>query len=116
MSDDRVFTKSECVGIEDLQTEFLNLRIGEQIPRLQISQIRKVINETKQDNLPGVNYKYIIETKDKKVLKVNSWILWKKIAAVLREAGKIEVDLELKHTGIEEYSVRVVEHLSDHWM
>jgi tRNA A37 threonylcarbamoyladenosine dehydratase len=108
MSEDRVFSKSENVGLEDLQTEFLNLRIGEEVPRLQISQIRRVINETKQDNLPGVDYKYIIETKDKKVLKVNSWILWKKIAAVLREAGKIDVDLELRHTGMEEYSVRIV--------
>lgn len=108
MSNDRVFSKSENVGLEDLQSEFVNLRIGEEIPRLQISRIRRVINETKQDNLPGVDYKYIIETKDKKVLKVNSWILWKKIAAVLREAGKIDVDLELRHTGMEEYSVRIV--------
>lgn len=106
--EDRVLTKSEIIGVEDLQSEFLSLRIGEEIPRLRISQVRKVINETKQDNLAGVDYKYIIETKDKKILTVNSWILWKSIAAVLREAGSIDVDLELKHTGFEEYSIRVV--------
>jgi len=108
MSEDRVLSKSEVVGIEDLQTEFLSLRVGEEIPRLEIKEIRKITNKTKQDNLPGVDYKYIIETKDRKVLKVTSWILWKKIAAALREAGKTEADLELKHTGIEEYSVRVI--------
>ena len=106
--EERVLTKSQIIGVEDLQNEFLSLRVGEEIPRLRISQIRKVINETKQDNLAGVDYKYIIETKNKKILKVNSWILWRSIAAALREAGSIDVDLELKHTGFEEYSVKVI--------
>ena len=108
MSDDRVLTQSEILGLDDLQSEFLTLRVGEDIPRLQIKQIRKVSNKNTEYNLPGVDYKYLIETRDKKVLMVTSWIVWKKIAAVLREAGKIEVDLELRHTGIEEYSIRVI--------
>jgi len=108
MDEDRVFTKSEPVDIEDLQTEFLNLRIGEEIPRLEIKEIRKIINKSKQDNLSGVDYKYIIETKDRKILKVNSWILWTKIRAALQKAGRIDADLELKHIGIEEYSIRVI--------
>ena len=108
MTDERVLTEEELVTIQGLQDEFLNLRVGEEIPRLQILRIRRITNKTKEDNLPRVDYKYIIETKDKKVLRVGSWALWKKIAAALREAGKIEVDLELKHPAVEEYSVRVI--------
>ena len=108
MTDERIITEEEVLTIEDFQDEFLNLRVGEEIPRLQISRIRKVVNKTKNDNLSGVDYKYIIDTRDKKLLKVNAWVLWRKIVAVLREAGKIEVDLELKHLAVEEYEVRVI--------
>ena len=108
MDQDRIITQSEIVGIEDLGTDFLSLRVGEEIPRLEIRQIRKVINRSKQDNLSGVDYKYIIETKDNKVLTVNSWILWKNIAAALQEAAQVEATLQLRHTGFEEYSVRVI--------
>ena len=100
--------RSETISMDDLQTDFLSLRVGEEIPQLQISEIRKVINSTKQDNLSGVDYKFIIETKNKKILTVNSWILWKKIAAALQQAGRIQADLEVKHTGFEDYSVRVI--------
>jgi hypothetical protein len=105
---ERIPTESEIIDIEDLETDFLTLRIGEEIPRLRIKQIRKVINKSKQDNLPGVDYKFIIETRDKKLLMVNSWVLWKKISAVLRKAGRIDVDLELRHLGLEDYSVKVI--------
>ncbi len=108
MDNDRVFTQTDVVSIEDLQTEFLSLRVGEDIPQLEIRQIRKITNKNKEDNLAGVDYKYIIETKDNKILMVNSWVLWKKIAAALREAGQIGAKLELRHTGIEEYSIRVL--------
>jgi tRNA A37 threonylcarbamoyladenosine dehydratase len=104
----RIITQEKILAIEDLQNEFLNLRVGEEIPRMQIKRIRKIINKQKQDNLAGVDYKYLIETKDNKLLKVNSWALWKKIAAALKEAGKIEVDLELKHPAVEQYEVRVI--------
>lgn len=102
------FTKIEIVDIEDIQTEFLSLRIGEEIPSLEIKQIRKIINEAKEDNLPGVNYKYIIETTNKKILTVNSWILWKNISSALKKAGKIKATLKLRHNGIEDYSVQVI--------
>lgn len=108
MPKERTLTKCEEVGLEDLQSDFLSLRVGEEIPRLEIASIRKLTNKTKQDNLSGVDYKYIIESKDKKVLRVNSWLLWKKIAAVLKEAGQIRVVLELKHPAIEDYRVRVL--------
>jgi len=102
MENERTMAKTEIMNLDDLQTDFLSLRIGEEIPSLRIKQIRKIINQTKQDNLPGVDYKYIIETEDNKILTVNSWILWKQIASVLREAGKINVTLELKHNGVED--------------
>ena len=108
MSEEAVTAHEEILTAEDLQDEFLSLRVGEEIPRLQISRIRKVINKTKNDNLSSVDYKYIIETEDKKLLKVNTWVLWRKIAAVLREAGKVEVDLEIKHPAVEEYHVRLI--------
>ena len=100
--------RSEAIGIHDLQTEFLSLRIGEEIPRLEIKEIRKLTNAGKPDNLPGVHYKYHIETHDGKILTVNSWVLWKKIATTLREAGRIETSLLLKHVGREEYTVKVL--------
>lgn len=108
MDEEFIQSKSEIVNLDDLQSDFLTLRIGEEIPRLNIKQIRKVINKTKQDNLSGVDYKYLIETKNNKILKVNSWVLWNKIASVLKEAGSTEVDLEIKHSGMEDYSVRVI--------
>lgn len=108
MTEDRVLTRSEILCLEDLTTEFLSLRVGEEILRLEIQEIRKVINRNKQDNLAGVDYKYIITTKDNKVLRINSWLLWKKIAAALQEAGTIQAVLKLRHTGIEEYSVKVL--------
>ena len=92
MNDERVTSEEEILTAEDFQNEFLSLRVGEEIPRLQISRIRKVVNNTKNDNLSSVDYKYISETEDKKLLKVNHWVLWRKIAAGLREAGKVEVD------------------------
>ncbi|MBN4081219.1 hypothetical protein JYT44_02520 [Caldithrix abyssi] len=103
-----IITEEEIIRIEDLQTEFLSLKVGEEIPELQIKRIRKIINPTKQDNLPGVDYKYIIETEDNKILKVGTWILWKKIKAALRNAGKIEAVLHLDHPAVEEYVVSVV--------
>lgn len=101
-------SRSESVGLGDLQTEFLSLRIGEVIPRLEIKEIRKLSHSSKTDNLPSVDYKYLIEARDGKVLTVSSWTLWKKIAAALKDAGTIEAVLELKHLGREDYSVRVL--------
>ncbi len=101
--------KTNILGFEDLQVDFLSLRIGEEIPRLEIREIRKITNSRKPDNLPGVNYKYVIESTDGKLLTVNSWVLWNRIAAVLREAGTIEATLELKHHGREDYEINIVD-------
>ncbi|MCK5125543.1 MAG: hypothetical protein KAR42_04745 [candidate division Zixibacteria bacterium] len=101
-------TKTEIVDIADLQTDFISLRIGEEIPRLEIAKIRKIINNSKQDNLSGVDYKYLIDTKNGKLLKVNSWILWKHITAAIQKAGTINTTLNLVHSGIEQYTVKVI--------
>ena len=108
MEDKIITSTSETVEFENIQTDFLNLRIGEEIPYLEIKQIRKITNKNKQDNLSSVNYKYLIESHDNKILKVNSWSLWNKIKAALLEAGKLDVALNLKHIGIENYSVKVI--------
>ena len=108
MTEDNILTKTEIIEFNNLQTDFLNLRIGEEIPTLQIKQIRKIINSQKDDNLPGVDYKYLIETNDNKILKVNSWILWNQISSVLHKAGTINSTLYLRHNGFEDYSIRVI--------
>lgn len=100
--------RSNVLGIEDLNSEFLSLRIGEEIPRLEIECIRKLTNSSRGDNLPGTDYKYLIETRDGKVLTVNSWVLWKKIASVLKDAGTIEATLQLKHLGREDYIIKLL--------
>ena len=101
-------TDSEIVKVEDFQSMFLSLRIGEKIPRLQIKEIRKITNPSKQDNLSRVNYKYIIESTEGKLLTVNSWVLWKAISAAIREAGTIQATLELVHLERESYTVKVI--------
>ncbi|MEZ5357201.1 MAG: hypothetical protein R3F48_00130 [Candidatus Zixiibacteriota bacterium] len=108
MTDNHIETKIKNVSIEDIGTGYYTLRIGEQIDCLQIKTIRKVTNSKKTDNLAGVDYKYIIESTEGKILVVNSWVLWKKIAAVLKEAGKISATLRLQHTGFEQYSVHII--------
>ena len=100
--------RSEVIGIEDLHSEFLSLRIGEEIPRLEIRSIKKLTNSDRADNLASTNYKYLIEARDGKVLTVNSWVLWKKIAAALKDTGTIEATLKLEHHGREDYRVEVL--------
>lgn len=101
-------TNVERIDLDDLTSEFLTLRVGESIPRLEIAEIRKITNPNKPDNLPGVDFKYIIESRDGRILRVNTWALWKQIAAALRQAGTIQTTLELHHPGVEHYSVRLV--------
>lgn len=108
MTDFEIQPRSETLGMDDLQTEFLSLKVGEEIPKLQVKEIRKVINSNKENNLSGVDFKYIIESTDQKVLMVNSWALWKKIAAAIQDAGSMNITLEVMHLGVAEYSVRVV--------
>lgn len=108
MIDEALLTNSETIGMGDLVSDFLTLRIGEEISRLDIKRIKKITNETKQDNLPGVDYKYLIETREGKLLKVNSWILWKSISAKLREVGRINATLYLRHNDVEDYTINVI--------
>ena len=106
MDSNSFFSRTDPVDISDLQSNFLSLRIGEEIPMLDIKEIKKITNPSKEDNLPGTDFKYLIETRDNKILMVNSWILWKSISQVLREVGRIQTRLYLKHTDREKYTVR----------
>ncbi|MCP4603477.1 MAG: hypothetical protein GY847_23655 [Proteobacteria bacterium] len=106
--DKPISSDPQKVGIDSLDSKFLSLRIGESIPRLEIKEIRKVSGQDGTDNLSGVDYKYLIETTDQKLLTVNAWALWNKIAAALRQAGHTNVVLELKHPSSGEYAVRLV--------
>ena len=106
MNSEKPVPRSEIVNFDDLNTNFLSLKIGEEIPRLEIKEIRKVTNPQKQDNLPSVDYKYIIESADNKILTVNSWSLWRAIKAAVQKAGKVNVILELRHNGTDDYAVR----------
>lgn len=99
---------SERIEFENLNSEFLSLRIGESIPKLEISQIRKLTNPGKEDNFKGADYKFLIESTDHKLLKVNSWTLWRKISDCLKKAGKVQVTLTLAHLGINDYRVELV--------
>ena len=96
------------LSIDDLNSNFLSLRIGEKIPRLQIREIRKITNPNREDNLSSVNYRYIIESVDSKLLTVNTWSLWRKISAALKEAGKVQATLELEHIDVDNYSVKLL--------
>lgn len=108
MKERNTATNSKNIDIQDLKTQFLSLRIGEEIPRLEIKQIRKITDPTSDNNLSGVDYKYLIEAADGKILTINTWSFWKKISAILQKAGKIQVTLELKHPDVDDYRVRIV--------
>lgn len=107
MKNENNLTKSEIVEINDIKPDFLSLKIGETIPKLEIKLIRKISNASRDDNLSGVDYKYFIETNDNKVLTVNSWILWNSIAKILKEAGTIRTTLYLEHLDREKYIIRL---------
>ena len=108
MTEETGLTKSEDIGITDLQRRFLSLRVGEEIPKLEIAKIRKVTGGRIQDHLSGVDYCYVVESKEHRLLKITSWALWRKVAAALRQAGKTQVVLRLNHRGVGEYDVEVV--------
>ena len=44
MSADNIISKSESICFEDLNNDYYNLRIGEEIPRLEIKEIKKITN------------------------------------------------------------------------
>lgn len=100
---------SEPVGYGDLASEFLSLRIGEEIRRLTVREIRKVTSPQRQDNLPGTDYRYHLISDEGRVLTVSSWTLWKAIRGALQKAGRINVSLRLVHHGRQHYDVSVVQ-------
>lgn len=105
----RPATERELVSIDQLSPAFLSLRVGENIPRLRIKEIRKVTNPGAEDNLSGVSFKYFIESRDNKVLKVSVWTLWKLISGAITKAGRLQCDLEIRHPAAGEYVVRLLD-------
>ncbi len=102
---------SEELSILDLNlnNQYYTLRVGETIPELKVAKLKRIKNKDKQDNLPGADYKYVLECKEGKALFINSWALWRSVSSALRKAGTIQTTLELSHPGIDDYRVRVIE-------
>lgn len=90
-------------------SQYYTLRLGETISRLKIAKVKRITNKDKQDNLPGADFKYIIESDEGKALVVSSWALWRAITAAIDETGLIQTTLELSHLGVNDYRVRVIE-------
>lgn len=101
--------RSEKINPDNLGSKFLTLRVGEEILAFEVKDIRKVTNSAAQNNLYGVDYRYVMENQDGKLLTVSSWVFWRQVLAALKQAGKSKnVVLELKHLDVGKYSVRVV--------
>jgi len=107
MSEFDTQAREEQVGLGDLDLKFLTLRIGEEIERLEIKEIRRVVDSNAADNLSGVDFKFIVESKDKKLLRINSWALWNKLREVLKKAGTIQSTVSMEHTGVGLYEVEL---------
>ena len=99
---------TENVEINDLYPDFYSLRIGEEIPRLEIKQIRKITNSENTNNLAGVDFKYYIYSTENKILSVNSWVLWNAIVKALKTTDSIKQTLSLKHLDQKQYEVKVI--------
>jgi hypothetical protein len=93
----------------NLNNQYYTLRIGESIPALKVAKLKRIKNKDKSDNLPGADYKYLLESEEGKALMINSWTLWRSVSAALRKAGTIQATLELSHSGIDDYHVRALE-------
>ena len=102
-------SKVNRVSVDDLNSSFISLRIGEKIAKFEVKEIRKITNPSRQDNLSKVNYRYILESTEGKLLTVNSWVLWREISAALRQARTIQAVLELEHIDFEKYEVKVLD-------
>ncbi len=100
--------KTENIELNDLYPDFYSLRIGEEIERLEIKQIRKVTHSESDNNLAGVNYKYYIESTENRILSVNSWVLWNTIVKALKTADSVKQTLSIKHLAQKQYEVKVI--------
>lgn len=99
---------NHSVSFDDIKNKYYSLRIGETIPALSIKKIRKVSNPDDPYNLAGVDYKYHIIGDDEQILTVNSWVLWNKIAKLIKQEKTIHLTLTLHHSGHKEYDVSIV--------
>jgi len=99
----------ENIDMTEFQTNYLTLRIGEEIPQLQVKEIKKLTNPNSSNNLPGVDYKFLIVCVSDCVLTVNSWVFWNTLKRVIKEHGEIPKILSLKHPAEKVYEISVVE-------
>lgn len=96
------------VTIEDLTTQYHNLRVGE-VVELTVKTFQKVDNVGEKFALSGETFRYEIRDIDNKVLSVNSWKLFGELRTAFKNAGKIAgTKLKIQHTGTGTYVVEVV--------
>lgn len=98
----------EPVLLQDLETSYLSLSIGE-FQELTIAKIEKIVGGPDEFNLSGTDYKYEIISTEGKILSINAWSLWNSLRSALREAKRIEgIKVKVEHTGKGQYSVKVI--------
>lgn len=100
---------STKIGMSELETTYLSLRIGEEIPHLKVKEIKKITNAQSSNNLPGVDYKFIIVSEDDELLTINSWVFWNALRSVIQTHKNIPNVLSLKHIAEKIYEISVVE-------
>lgn len=100
---------AEKIDMSEFKTNYLTLRIGEEIPRLIVKEIKKLTNPNSPNNLPGVDYKFLIVSVDDCVLTVNSWVFWNTLKRVIQSQKEIPQALCLKHPAEKVYEITVVE-------
>ena len=100
---------SETIDMTEFETTYLNLRIGEEIPHLKVKEIKKLTNPESPNNLPGVDYKFLVVSQDDEVLSVNSWVFWNALKKVIQAHKQVPKILSLKHPAQSVYEIEVVE-------
>lgn len=107
METNKPTTKS--IEFDDLQPKFLSLRIGEEIESLKLKEIKKVTHKNNPNNLPGVDYKYILVSTNDEGLTVNSWVFWNELKKTIQRHKKMPKILSLKHPKESVYEIEVRE-------
>lgn len=102
------FSTSETIDMSEFQVNYLSLRVGETIPQLTVKAIKKVTNPKSPNNLPGVDYKYLIVSTEDEVLTVNSWVFWNSLKRVIQEHKALPRILALKHPSERRYEISVI--------
>lgn len=93
------------VTLDELSSRFVSLRIGESVTDFQIKTIRRLPGKKRTDNLPGVDFRYVLESTDGKLLTVNSWVLWNEIRKALRSISSLQGILDIAHVSHSDYTV-----------